>query len=73
MGVLPVAVVHADQHGLYFRPGNNNQAIVVSDGGVAFGSDLSGASTSSKFIEGESNYITTQFYTVATKSTWLCK
>ena len=39
MGVLPVAVIHADQHGLYFRPGNNNQAIVVSDGGVAFSSD----------------------------------
>ena len=65
MGVLPVAVVHADQHGLYFRPGNNNQAIVVSDGGVAFSSDLSGASAASTFIEGESNFITTQFYTVA--------
>ena len=65
MGSLPVAVVHADQHGLYFRPGNNNQAIVVSDGGVAFSSNLSGASAASTFIEGESNFITTQFYTVA--------
>ena len=37
---LNCSLVHADQHGLYFRPGNPNQAIVVNDGGVAYASNL---------------------------------
>ncbi|MDA8640559.1 Ig-like domain-containing protein [Flavobacteriaceae bacterium] len=62
---LTVSEVHADQHGLFFKPGDSNKAIVVNDGGVAFCSDLANASTNPRFVEAESNYITTQFYTVA--------
>ena len=65
MNVLNISKVHADQHGLYFRPGNNDQAVVVSDGGVAFCSSLSTASSTAKFNEIEGNYVTTQFYRVA--------
>ena len=59
------SVIHADQHGLYFRPGNPNQAIVVNDGGVAYVSSLSDADTNDRFTENERGMITTQFYTVA--------
>ena len=59
------SVIHADQHGLYFRPGNPNQAIVVNDGGVAYASSLSDADTNDRFTENERGMITTQFYTVA--------
>ena len=58
-------MIHADQHGLYFRPGNPNQAIVVNDGGVAYVSSLSDADTNDRFTENERGMITTQFYTVA--------
>ena len=59
------SVVHADQHGLYFRPGNNNQAVVVNDGGVAFVSNLASATTQDVFTTQEKDFITTQFYSVA--------
>ena len=65
MNVLNISKVHADQHGLYFRPGNSDQAVVVSDGGVAYCSQLSTASSTAKFNEIEGNYVTTQFYRVA--------
>ena len=65
MNVLNISMVHADQHGLYFRPGNSDQAVVVSDGGVAYCSQLSTASSTAKFNEIEGNYVTTQFYRVA--------
>lgn len=58
-------VVHADQHGLYFRPGNSNQAIVVNDGGVAYCSSLSGSTSSNTFTDQEKDFITTQFYQVS--------
>ena len=61
----PVSILHADQHGLYFRPGNSNQAVVVNDGGVAYASSLSDADTNARFVTAESNFVTTQFYTVA--------
>ena len=63
---LNVSRIHADQHGLYFRPGNTNQAVVVNDGGVAYVSSLSAASNSTTaFNEIEDNFITSQFYTAA--------
>ncbi len=62
---IDCSVIHADQHGLYFRPGNPNQAIVVNDGGVAYASSLSDADTNDRFTENERGMITTQFYTVA--------
>ncbi len=62
---LGVSLIHADQHGLYFRPSNTKQAVIVNDGGVAYCSDLDTANASDNFTEGENNFVTTQFYTVA--------
>ncbi|MFL2611196.1 MAG: Ig-like domain-containing protein [Flavobacteriaceae bacterium] len=64
-GALNTSIVHADMHGLYFRPGNSNQAMVVGDGGVSYSSSLSTASNTANFIDNEGGMITTQFYTVA--------
>ena len=66
---LPVSEVHADHHVMQFRPGNNNQAIFGHDGGVSFARDLAAASTSDVFITPETNYITTQFYSIAVAPT----
>lgn len=66
---LPVSIIHADQHVMRFRPGNNNQAIFGNDGGVSFANNLSAASTSEVFISPEKNYITTQFYSIAVAPT----
>ena len=64
---LNVSTVHADQHGLYFKPGDSNKAIVVNDGGVYYSSNLSTASNSLTFTGSEKDMITLQFYT-ATQS-----
>ncbi|MDG1264467.1 MAG: Ig-like domain-containing protein, partial [Flavobacteriaceae bacterium] len=71
LSTLDCSVVHADQHGLYFKPGlgNSNEAIVVNDGGVYYSSSLSTASDTSTFIGMEKNMITTQFYAVAQSPT----
>lgn len=66
---LPISLVHADHHVMKFRPGNNNQAIFGHDGGVSFASDLAAASTSDVFITPETDYITTQFYSIAVAPT----
>ena len=65
LNTLNVSVVHADQHGLYFKPGDTNKAIVVNDGGVAYSTSLSTASDTSTFGDREKELITLQFYTVA--------
>ena len=65
LAALNCSLVHADQHGLYFRPGAPNQAIVANDGGIAYVSSLSDADTNDRFTENEADMITTQFYTVA--------
>lgn len=61
----PYSLIHADQHVMEFRPGNSNQAAFGHDGGVSFANDLAGAATSDVFISPETDYITTQFYSVA--------
>ena len=71
LSTLDCSIVHADQHGLYFKPGpgNSDEAIVVNDGGVYYSSSLSTASDTSTFTEMEKNMITTQFYAVAQSPT----
>lgn len=66
---LSVSIVHADQHVMKFRPGNTNQAIFGHDGGVSFARDLLAASNNDVFITPETDYITTQFYSIAVAPT----
>ena len=62
---INTSVVHADMHGLYFRPGSPSQAMVVGDGGVGYCANLATASSTNNFIDNEAGMVTTQFYTVA--------
>ena len=62
---INTSIVHADMHGLYFRPGSPNQAMVVGDGGVGYSANLATASNTNNFIDNEAGMVTTQFYSVA--------
>ena len=65
MDALSVSLVHADQHGIYFKPGDSDKGIVVNDGGVYYASSFSTASSSDVFTSQETGFVTTQFYKVA--------
>ena len=66
-----VSYVHADHHNIVFRPGNNNQLVITTDGGVFYAPDLSilPTSGSNAFTTGieerNLNYNVTQFYSAA--------
>ncbi|RKM84598.1 glycosyl hydrolase, partial [Flavobacteriaceae bacterium AU392] len=65
---LFVPLVHADHHAIVFRPGNSNQAVFGTDGGVYYGSSLTAAATPSASDNNNAisvrnnNYNVTQFY-----------
>lgn len=57
--------VHADIHNIVFRPNHPSEAIIGSDGGIDFSTNLSIA-TNPTFEARDKNFTTTQFYAVAT-------
>ena len=63
--LLNVSLVHADQHGIYFKPGDSDKGIVVNDGGVYYASSFSTAMDNDTFKFQEEDYVTTQFYKIA--------
>ena len=66
LNTLNVPLVHADQHAMTFRPGNSNQAIFGTDGGVYYASSLSAASGSGSAIGvRNNNYNVTQYVKAA--------
>lgn len=60
--------VHADIHNILFRPGHPNEAVIGSDGGVSYSSQL-GSSVNPSFSDRNKNYNVTQFYSVAAQNT----
>lgn len=63
LNTLNVPFVHADIHELIFRPGNSNQAVIGSDGGVSYASSLSIANSNPGAISNRNNgFNITQFY-----------
>ncbi len=66
-----VSYAHADHHNIVFRPGNNNELVLTTDGGIYYVPDLSALPTSgenafSTGIEDRNlNYNVTQFYSAA--------
>ena len=65
-GQSPLPVVHADQHMILSRPGNNNEVIVGNDGGVYYSSNLGNSSTTAPtFGHRVKNFNITQFYSAA--------
>jgi len=61
---LEVPLVHADQHGIFFRPNSNDvQAVFANDGGVYYSNDVGNLAGNPDGIEARhKDYITTQFY-----------
>lgn len=61
--------VHADIHALVFRPGNSNEIITGTDGGVAYSANAGNSSVSAPtFTTMNKNYNVTQFYACAMKN-----
>ncbi|MEP0984984.1 T9SS type A sorting domain-containing protein [Ekhidna sp.] len=60
--------VHADIHNILFRPGNPDEAVIGSDGGVSYSSNV-GSSNDPTFSERNKDYNVTQFYSVAAQNT----
>jgi len=60
---LNISVMHADIHQMIFRPGNPNQAVFGTDGGVFYANDLASTPNSTNAIQVRNNgYAVTQFY-----------
>lgn len=62
---LNVSLVHADQHGTFFRPGvgNENKVVFTNDGGIYYCDDITQANNSTSAIqERNKGYNTSQFY-----------
>jgi PKD repeat protein len=57
--------VHADQHGMQFRPGANNEMIFANDGGVYYSPDAGNTAATPTFLDQKTTYNTTQFYACA--------
>jgi photosystem II stability/assembly factor-like uncharacterized protein len=66
---LTCSLVHADQHGMAFRPGNSNQAIFGNDGGVFYTGSLSTAATNNVILARNNNLNITQFYSLGVAPT----
>lgn len=64
LNTLNVPLVHADHHAIVFRPGagNENQALIGTDGGVYYTPDITAAQGSLNITSRERGYNTTQFY-----------
>ena len=55
--------VHADQHAIVSRPGNNNEVIFGNDGGIFYSANVGNSSTTSPtFGHRVKNFNVTQFY-----------
>ena len=62
------AYVHGDIHNILFRPGNPDEAVIASDGGVSYSPDI-GSSSDPGFFDRNKDYNVTQFYAVAAQNT----
>jgi hypothetical protein len=61
---LTCSEVHADQHEMVFKPGNTNQALFGTDGGVFYATSLSTAVTSDVISSRNNGFNVTQFYSL---------
>ncbi len=58
--------VHADQHAIVFRPGSSDEVLFGHDGGITFSPDAGDANATPAFMDKNSSYNVTQFYSCAT-------
>lgn len=66
---LNCSLVHADQHGLAFKPNDANVAVFGNDGGVFYASNLSTAATTANISSRNNNLNITQYYSVGVSPT----
>lgn len=66
---LSCSLVHADQHGLAFKPNDSNIAVFGNDGGVYYASDLSTSGTTGTISARNANLNITQYYSVGVSPT----
>ncbi|MGB0403817.1 MAG: T9SS type A sorting domain-containing protein [Salibacteraceae bacterium] len=65
-GQSPLPEVHADQHMIISRPGNNNEILIGNDGGVYYSSNAGNSTVSAPtFAHRVKNFNVTQFYSAA--------
>jgi hypothetical protein len=63
LNTLNVSFIHADVHWMSFHPTDSNQAIIGSDGGISWASNLSNAGVNANAISTRNlDYNVTQFY-----------
>ena len=61
--------VHADQHGILFRPGASNHVLFSHDDGITFSTDAGNSSVSAPGFSNKNNgYNNAQFYSCAAKN-----
>jgi len=65
MGSQNYSYVHADQHQIVFKPGQSNEVIFGTDGGVFYTNNLTTAPSSSAISARNKDYNVTQFYACA--------
>ncbi|MCI4667139.1 MAG: hypothetical protein MRZ79_03190 [Bacteroidia bacterium] len=57
--------VHADHHNIIFEPGSSTNAVITSDGGIDYTTDINNTVSLPSFATKGTNYNTTQFYACA--------
>lgn len=62
LAALDVPRIHADQHAIVFRPGNENEMVFGNDGGIYYTADRTQTQTSIEITERNKDYNTVQFY-----------
>lgn len=65
MGVKNYSYVHADQHAITFKPGQSNEVIFGTDGGVFYTNNLTSAANANVISARNKDYNITQFYACA--------
>jgi len=60
--------VHADQHGMAFRPGNTNEVLFSNDGGIFLSTNAGNSGATPSFSAKNSGYNVTQYYACAARN-----
>ncbi|MEL6132777.1 MAG: hypothetical protein AAFR59_05365, partial [Bacteroidota bacterium] len=68
-GLSSAQNIHADHHNIVYYPGGSTQAIIATDGGLYYSSDINNTSATPSFTSKNDGFNVTQFYASATHPT----
>lgn len=60
--------VHADQHGMVYRPGNSNEVLFSNDGGLFLSTNAGNSGATPGFASKNNGYNVTQYYACAARN-----